>query len=156
MTALRYLVVDDSPTIRLTIRKALVQESVAEDLISEAGNAREAIAAYDRDHPDVVFMDVSLTSGNPPAPTQAGSVTNLLAPPRSLVQNGNDVVRYMTARNPKLTVVVCTGNSPDDPRVRELIQGGAFQLLQKPVRLAQIRDVVQQLTAERAAADSGA
>jgi len=43
MTELRFLVVDDSPTVRLTIKQALVQESVPADRISEAGSASEAI-----------------------------------------------------------------------------------------------------------------
>jgi CheY-like chemotaxis protein len=152
MTGLRYLIVDDSPTVRLTIRQALGQEKVPADRITEAGSAQEAIAAFDHSPVDVVFLDVSLQGGTKPAPA-TGQILDILNPPPSAM-SGNDVARYMTAKNPKLTVVVCTGNAPDDPRVRELIQGGAFQLLQKPVRLAQIREVLRQVRDERAAADA--
>ena len=153
MTELRFLVVDDSPTVRLTIKQALVQESVPADRISEAGSASEAITAFDRDAPDVVFLDVSLTEGGAPASPQ---ILDILSRPRTAPQGGNDVARYMIAHNPKLTVVVCTGNPEDDPRVRELIKGGAFQLLRKPVRLAQIREVVRQVRDERANAEASA
>jgi DNA-binding NarL/FixJ family response regulator len=154
MTALRYLIVDDSPTVRLTIRQALGQEKVPADRIAEAGSAHEAMAAFDRAPADVVFLDVSLQEGTKTVPA-AGQILDILHPPPT-TQGGNDVARYMLAKNPKLTIVVCTGNPPDDPRVRELIQGGAFQLLQKPVRLAQIREVLRQVRDERAAADSDA
>ncbi|HTW76150.1 MAG TPA: response regulator [Thermoplasmata archaeon] len=153
MLALRYLVVDDSPTVRLTIRQALTQEKVPSDMVAEAATASEAIAAFDRDHPDVVFLDVSLTEGAT-APSKAGPVLNLLPPSRPAPQGGNDVARYMIARDPNITVVVCTGNAADDPRVRELIKGGAFQLLQKPIRLSQIREVLRQVQAERSGSPS--
>ncbi len=152
MTGLKYLIVDDSPTVRLTIRQALTQENVATEMISEAGSATEAVRAFDRDHPDVVFLDVSLSDSGAPA---SGPILGILTPPKSHAQGGHDVARYMIGKNPHLTVVVCTGTPADDPRVRELIQGGAFQLLQKPVRLAQIREVLRQVREERAAAKSG-
>jgi CheY-like chemotaxis protein len=155
MPDLRYLVVDDSPTVRLTIRQALSQEKVASELVSEAASAGEAIAAFDRDHPDVVFLDVSLVEGASGA-AHPGPNFNILSAPRAAPQSGNDVARYMIARDPNVTVVVCTGNSADDPRVRELIKGGAFQLIQKPVRLAQIRAVLRQVQAERSGTDSPA
>jgi len=100
-----------------------------------------------------VFLDVSLTEGGAPASPQ---ILDILSRPRTAPQGGNDVARYMIAHNPKLTVVVCTGNPEDDPRVRELIKGGAFQLLRKPVRLAQIREVVRQVRDERANAEASA
>jgi CheY-like chemotaxis protein len=153
MTGLRYLIVDDSPTVRLTIHQALTNEKVPADQITEASSAQEAIAAFDRAPADVVFLDVNLQSGPLPGPT-GGQILPILTPPPARPDGGNDVARYMTAKNPRLTVIVCTGNPPDDPRVREMIQAGAFQLLQKPVRLAQIRDVLRQVREERAGAGS--
>lgn len=148
MTALRYLIVDDSPTVRLTIKQALGQEQVPGDNIREASSATEAVTTFDHFHPDVVFLDVSLTEG--PATVPGGDqYLNILNRPRTPLQSGNEVARYMISRNPQLTVVVCTGNPSDDPRVRELIKGGAFQLLQKPIRLAQIREVLRQVRDER-------
>ena len=144
MSELRYLVVDDSPTVRLTIRQALTQEKVPASAIWEASSAAEAVAEFDRSQPDVVFLDVTLTEG--PA---AEPVLDILHRPPAAPKSGNDVARILRSRNPGVTIVVCTGNAPDDPRVRELIKGGAFQLLQKPVRLAQIREVLRQVRDER-------
>jgi CheY-like chemotaxis protein len=144
MSELRYLIVDDSPTVRLTIRQALSQEKVNADLVAEAGSAAEAVVQFDRTHPEVVFLDVTLSEGGAGKP-----VFDVLNPQAAAPKNGNDVARYMRSKDAGVTIVVCTGNAADDPRVREMIKGGAFQLLQKPVRLAQIRQVLLQVRDER-------
>ncbi|MCI4339163.1 MAG: response regulator [Thermoplasmata archaeon] len=154
MTQLRYLIVDDSPTVRLTIKQALSQEKVPPENVSEAGTASDAVAAFDRTNPDVVFLDVTLTEG--PGNPGNDQFLDLLNHPRAMPKSGNDVARYLRARNPSVTIVVCTGNAPDDPRVRELIKGGAFQLLQKPVHLAQIREVLRQVRDEKDAPGAAA
>jgi CheY-like chemotaxis protein len=153
MAGIRFLIVDDSPTVRLTIRQALTHEQVPADHIVEAGSAQEALDAFDRVPADVVFLDVNLQSGPPPA-SSGGAILPILTPPPARPEGGNDVARRLTAKNPRLMVIVCTGNPPDDPRVRELIQGGAFQLLQKPIRIAQIRDVLRQVREERVVAEA--
>jgi CheY-like chemotaxis protein len=144
MNALRYLIVDDSPTVRLTVKQALAQEKVPAEDVFEAASASEAVAAFDRSHPQVVFLDITLSEGAASAP-----MVDLLHQPRNPNQSGNDVARYMLKKSPDTTIVVCTGNSSDDPRVRALIQAGAFQVLHKPIRLAQIREVLGQVRAER-------
>ncbi len=148
---LRYLIVDDSPTVRLTVKQGLLQEKVPAERIVEAGSAADAIAAFDRVHPQVVFLDVSLGDG---AAAQPGF--DILSRPRATPKSGNEVARHFRTRDPSVTIVVCTGNPSDDPRVRELVQGGAFQVLQKPVRQPQIREVLHQIRDERADSASAA
>jgi CheY-like chemotaxis protein len=143
MVDLRYLVVDDSPTVRLAIKQALAQEQVPAAQISEAANASDALTQFDKVHPDVVFLDVTLSE------SAARPDFDLLARSNAGPKGGNEVARYMRTKNPGVTIVVCTGNPQDDPRVREMIQGGAFQLLQKPVHLAQIRQVLLQIREEK-------
>jgi two-component system, chemotaxis family, chemotaxis protein CheY len=143
MVELRYLIVDDSPTVRLTIKQALAQEKVEASHIGEASNATEAVAQFDKLRPDVVFLDVTLTESAAPP------VFDVLARPNSAPKSGHEVARYMRSKSPGVTIVVCTGNPQDDPRVREMIKGGAFQLLQKPVHLAQIRQVLLQVRDEK-------
>jgi CheY-like chemotaxis protein len=144
MTGLKYLIVDDSPTVRLMVKQALSQEKVPAEDVFEAGSASEAVAAFDRSHPQVVFLDITLSEGTP-----GGPMVDLLHQPRNPNQSGNDVARYMLKKTPDLTIVVCTGNPSDDPRVRALVQAGAFAVLQKPIRLAQIREILGQVRAER-------
>jgi CheY-like chemotaxis protein len=145
MSDLTYLVVDDSPTIRQLIVQALRKEQIPEARITEADSATKAIDAFDRVRPDVVFLDVSLTGGDGVA---KGAYLDLLHGASIQPESGNDVARHMLSQNPAVRIVVCTGNTPDDPRVRELIRGGAFQVLHKPVHFAQIREVLRQLNDE--------
>ncbi|HTT74004.1 MAG TPA: response regulator [Thermoplasmata archaeon] len=144
MDDLTYLVVDDSPTVRRTIVQALEKEGVPTARIAESESAAHAIESFDRVRPDVVFLDISLTRGEP----SPGAYIDLLRVASTRPESGNDVARHMVSRNPSVKIVVCTGNPPDDPRVRELIRAGAFQVLQKPIHLAQIREVLRQIRDE--------
>jgi two-component system, chemotaxis family, protein-glutamate methylesterase/glutaminase len=152
MTPLRYLIVDDSPTVRLTIKQALGREQIPPGDIFEASSASEAASVFDRANPSVVFLDITLSEGT----GGPGPFLDILHQTRAPHRTGNDVARYMRSRQPGVTIVVCTGNPPDDPRVLELVKAGAFQVLQKPVRLAEIQKVLQQVRAEREGSDSPA
>lgn len=55
----RVLVVDDHPMVRKGIAHALALERRIA-VVAEAGNGREAIAAYAEQRPDVVLLDLSL------------------------------------------------------------------------------------------------
>ncbi len=147
MAALRYLVVDDSPTVRLTIRQALRQESTPARMVSEAETAEEAITKFNAERPDVVFLDIDLTGGDL-GPAEPGGRLDLLHPTADNHRDAPNVARYMLQKNAKLKIVVCTGNTTDDSRVRELIKLGAFHVLSKPVHLAQIREVLKDVRAE--------
>lgn len=154
MSSLKVLIVEDSPTVRMTIRHALTQEGTPGDHVWEADSASLAMRAFDERHPEVVFIDITLAEAGGLPVGSPGFLDFLSSGPRPY-EGGHQVARAMLARNPKLKVVVCTGNPPDDPRVRELIKAGAFTLLSKPIRLAQVREVLRALRDESAAEDLG-
>jgi CheY-like chemotaxis protein len=52
------LVVDDEPHIRKYI--SLILKTLGKPTIVEAGNGEEALAAYEREHPQLVLMDVNM------------------------------------------------------------------------------------------------
>ncbi|MGI8522664.1 MAG: response regulator [Nocardioides sp.] len=56
----RVLIVDDHAMFRAGVRAEL---GVAVDVVAEAANIDEAVAAIARDHPDVVLLDVHLPGG---------------------------------------------------------------------------------------------
>ncbi len=58
--AVRVLIVDDSPTARLALARALSEDASDIVIVGEAANAKEALAAIDRLSPDLVTMDVHL------------------------------------------------------------------------------------------------
>jgi CheY-like chemotaxis protein len=144
MPVRKILLVEDSPVVRHSIRQALKTGGIPDGSILEAGTAREAIDLFDKEGPDVVFCDINLPLG---APLRPGGETifGFLSPSVSPTDGGTEAARYMLGRNPSLRLVVCTGNPPDDPRVRDLVKAGAFDVLQKPVRSIQIRQVIDRL-----------
>jgi DNA-binding NarL/FixJ family response regulator len=64
MTKKRIVLVDDHEVVRLGLR-ALLDHSSQFEVVGDAANAKEAIEAVDRLHPDIVLMDIRLpgTSG---------------------------------------------------------------------------------------------
>lgn len=52
------LLVDDEPHIRKYV--SLILKQLGSPIIVEAGNGEEAIAAYQRENPDLVLMDVNM------------------------------------------------------------------------------------------------
>lgn len=60
----RVLLVDDHEVVRLGL-KSLLEHNAQFEVIGEASNAREAIEANERLHPDIILMDIRLpgTSG---------------------------------------------------------------------------------------------
>ena len=52
------LLVDDEPHIRKYV--SLILKQLGSPIIVEAGNGEEAIAAYQREDPDLVLMDVNM------------------------------------------------------------------------------------------------
>lgn len=145
MAALKFLIVDDSPVVRLSIRSGLIQEKIAQDTIWEAETATRAVEQFDEVHPDVVFLDISLPEGKPSGGGDGGGFLDFLT---AGPDDSTAAVRHMLDVNPKLKIIVCTGNPPTDPRVRELIKGGAFHFIQKPVHLGKIHEVVEALRRE--------
>jgi DNA-binding NarL/FixJ family response regulator len=54
----RVLIVDDHPSFRASARKLL--ESEGYEVVGEAADGAEALAAAERLHPDVVLLDIQL------------------------------------------------------------------------------------------------
>ncbi len=59
MTKLRILIADDEPLARERVRAMLAREDSVE-IVAEAANGPDALAAIRRDRPDVVFLDVQM------------------------------------------------------------------------------------------------
>jgi DNA-binding NarL/FixJ family response regulator len=59
VTAVRVLLVDDDPLLRSGLRLMLAPEDGVE-VVGEAGDGDEVLAAIDRHHPDVLLMDIRM------------------------------------------------------------------------------------------------
>jgi DNA-binding NarL/FixJ family response regulator len=79
---IRVVIADDQPLVRTGLRMILAAEPDIE-VVAEATDGREAIAAAERERPDVVLMDVRMPEVDGIEATRA--VTALDQPPRVLV-----------------------------------------------------------------------
>lgn len=118
---MKILIVDDSPTIRLTLRKILEGLTHDDTHVEETDSGETALAAFKRTPPNVVFLDIELGK-----------------------KDGNTVLRELLAIQPDAKVILATSAQPNDERVTDAIGQGAFGLIQKPLR----RDDVARALAE--------
>lgn len=122
----KYLLVDDSPTVRLTLAAAIKQASRGVVEITEAADADSAMKAFKTKKPDAVFLDIMLEEK----------------------RDGLDLLKEMLAIDPKARVIFVTGLPATDPKVVKGIQQGAFSYLAKPARTEAIRKVLNDMDAE--------
>lgn len=123
-----YLVVDDSPTIRLSLVAALRAAHAGGPVeVTEASTEREAVERFLGGSYDVVFLDMML-----------GGARSAL-----------DVLRAILAARPEAKVVLVTGLDREHPDVVEAVSLGAFSYVRKPVRVAEIREAIEEIAAER-------
>jgi two-component system, chemotaxis family, protein-glutamate methylesterase/glutaminase len=103
----RVLLVDDSPSARLVLRRLLSAEGF--DVVGEASSADEAVRLTDRLRPDLVTMDVLLGG-----------------------QDGVDVTRGILAKH-RCRVVIVTGLDPARANLAfRAVAAGALDVLAKP------------------------
>ena len=101
---LKVLIVDDEPSIRMTVaeflRRAGYETVTAADFATAAG-LTEGV--------DVAVVDVNLPDGN-----------------------GVDILRRLNEREPYIPVIMITGD-PQLPRISEIIRAGAYDFIVKPI-----------------------
>ena len=122
----RILVVDDSPTIRLSIAAAIKQARPVGVTVFEAKDRKTAAQQFKANAPDVVFLDMLLGNN----------------------EKGLDVLREILDERPEARVVLMTGLPADDPEVRKAIMEGAFAHVQKPIRTESVRKVLNEVDEE--------
>jgi two-component system, NarL family, response regulator DevR len=109
MNTLRLLVVDDHEVVRMGLR-TLLEDMADVEVVGEAGSAEEAIAACERQQPNVVIMDIRM-----------GGRTS-----------GIDACQAITRRWPDIQVIMLTSYA-DDELIAQAIQAGAVGYVLKQV-----------------------
>jgi two-component system, NtrC family, response regulator AtoC len=115
MNAASVLIVDDDDTIRETLCEYIDSLGMQSVGAASAGNAREIAS---RQLPDVIVMDLRL-------PDAAGL----------------SLLEALRADDPDAAIIVLTGHA-DVRTAVSAMQGGALDLLEKPVELETLRDAV--------------
>ena len=126
--AIRVLVVDDHAVVREGLRTFLsLQDGI--EVVGEAGDGREAVAAAERARPDVVLMDLVMPG-----------------------LDGVQAMRELRARVPGARVIVLT-SFLDDDRLLPAIRAGAAGYLLKNVEPAELARAVRAADAGEALID---
>jgi CheY-like chemotaxis protein len=121
----KFLIVDDSPTIRLVLKSMVERLGVPPSHVRTADTGQGGIAAFQEFAPDVVFLDIEMPG-----------------------VEGHEVCRAMLGVNPLAKIVATTGCDRSDPRVRNIIGQGGFDVVEKPLRLERVMQVLDQIDRE--------
>ena len=124
----KILIVDDEPTILLTLSHYLQRSGATVTACRERREAEEALQA---DRFDLAIIDLCLSGGGHP--------------------DGLELVRAAKQANPHTHVIVITAYGTDDLR-RQALERGAAGYFSKPINLDQLLSAVQNLRPPASAA----
>lgn len=120
------LIVDDSPLLRATARRAVIQAGASPERVREVSNGQEALDALAQQRADIVLLDINM-------PVMDGyQFVEAKAQDRSL----DDV---------RVALVTTEGNEKRLARMNEL---GVTHYLRKPFEPEELRELVKTMFAD--------
>lgn len=122
----RILIVDDSPLLRATARRAVLQAGVAPERVREAQNGKEALDALLVEPADIVLLDINM-------PVMDG------------YQFIEEKAKNPALANVKVALVTTEGNKK---RLERMTQLGVTHYLRKPFEPEELRALVSALSHE--------
>lgn len=108
----KIMIVDDALFMRVTLKKTLTEAGYTNLL--EAADGKEACEACEKEHPELVLMDISMP--------------NL---------NGIEALRRIKAEHPEIIVIMCSAVG-QEAMMMEAIELGAYEFIVKPFKPEQI------------------
>ncbi len=109
----KILVVDDDEFIREVLR-----EMISGYEVIEAESGLRAIELYDKEHPDLILMDVVMP-----------------------VMDGIEATKIISGRNPEVIIIGVTAFSAT--KGEDMIRAGAKEVMSKPVKMNDLRNKVK-------------
>jgi len=128
--AVRYLIVDDSVFARKNLSRMI--ESFGGQVAGEAGDGRAAIAEYDRLHPDLVLMDITMPE-----------------------MEGIEAAELIVRQHSEARVIMVSSVGYQENIVAAL-QRGARHFVQKPVKAEVLYEVIKYVMGEECVVAKGA
>jgi two-component system chemotaxis response regulator CheY len=119
----RILIVDDSPLLRATARRAVLQAGAAPDRVREAQNGKEALELLAKETFDLVLLDINM-------PVMDG------------YQFVEEKARHKAFDGIKVALVTTEGNKK---RLERMTQLGVVHYLRKPFEPEDLRALVGEL-----------
>jgi CheY-like chemotaxis protein len=141
----KVLIVEDAASVRMTLERMLEQAGIPKDRIIAVESGEAALTGFAEAAPTIVFLDIELGSmGETGTGNDSGArKVRDLSGGAAAEWDGVKVARRMLQVNPFLKSVVATGLTRDHPKVRAMIQVGVFEVIEKPLRLARIQQVLK-------------
>lgn len=116
---MKVLVVDDDQAVRSFLCDAL--ETIGHHVIGVAEDGMEALSFYEKERPDLVFMDIDMP-----------------------IMDGFDIIDVVRRIDPNAKIVVITGTAR---HLDEVHKAGALGMLQKPFRVEDLESILSQIQA---------
>lgn len=120
MQQLRVLLADDDEGMRLVIKR-LVEKTEGFELCGEAHNGREALELFERERPQVVFLDVEMPE-----------------------LDGVECARQIFDTDPRVTIIFATAH---EHYMKEAFEVYAFDYLVKPFKVERARETLSKVLA---------
>ena len=112
----KIMVVDDAAFMRMTIKTSLTKAGYTE--IVEAPDGAQAVELYDKEHPDLVIMDIAMPN-----------------------MDGIQALKAIKGKDAAAKVVMCSAMG-QEAMVVEAIQLGALDFIVKPFKTDRILQTV--------------
>jgi len=114
---MKILVVDDSRLARSAIIKTLKEEIGEDNEIIEAENGKIAVEKYEKDRPELVFLDLTMP-----------------------VMDGFEALKQMKAISDNSYIVVVSADVQEHA-VEKVMSDGAIMHIQKPINLKKMQEI---------------
>lgn len=115
------IIADDSKLSRQSARRIL--ESIGFKIVAEAVDGSDIIDLYEQLKPDIVILDILMPN-----------------------VKGSDILKELMDRNPKANVIVVSGLGVFE---QDVLQKGAKKFIQKPVDIAHLISVIEELLGKK-------
>ena len=115
----KIMIVDDAAFMRMMIKKTLTENGYSDFV--EAQDGAEAVAKYDEEKPDMVFMDITMPN-----------------------MDGLQALKKIKENNPDARIVMCTAMGQQS-MVVEAIKLGAKDFIVKPFKQDRILQTVEKI-----------
>jgi len=115
----RVAIADDEAMIRYALKSII--KSLKMDCVGEATNGQEAVALYEKEKPDLMFLDINMP-----------------------IKNGDDALKEIRAKFPNANVVMLTSVAETET-VKKCIQNGALNYILKTNSLDKIKVMIEEI-----------
>jgi two-component system chemotaxis response regulator CheY len=115
----KIMLVDDAAFMRMTIKNTLTKAGYTE--LVEAGDGQQAVETYDKEHPDLVIMDITMPN-----------------------MDGIQALQAIKGKDAGAKVVMCSAMG-QEAMVVEAIRLGAMDFIVKPFKPDRILQTVQKI-----------